>query len=199
LNGGIYGDKGTIFKVTTNGVLTTLVSFNSNTGSAPQAGVTLGPDGNLYGTTTAGGLNSFGNVFRVSTNGILTMLANFSKTTGFESDAAVTFGPDSNLYGTAWGGGSADPNAAGAIYRLDVGLAVTNQSPGISWSAGGAVTLHLASIPGSTNRLWTTTNLSLPMGQWQVLATNLASNGFFEFTDTNTSGVKMKFYRLSSP
>ena len=135
----------------------------------------------------------------MTTNGILTTLGDFNKTNGFEVKTGVTFGPDGNLYGTAWAGGSTDTNAAGAIYRLDVDLAVTNQPPRISWSVGGAVTLHLASIPGSTNQLWATTNLSLPLGQWQVLATNVASNGFFDFTDTNTSGVKMKFYRLSTP
>ena len=53
LNGGIHGDLGTVFKVTTNGVLTTLLSFNYDTGAAPDAGVIFGPDGNLYGTTTA--------------------------------------------------------------------------------------------------------------------------------------------------
>ena len=71
-------------------------------------------------------------------------------------------------------------------------------SPPISWSAG-AVILNLASVSGSTNRLWATTNISLPMTQWQVLATNVATNGFFQFMDTNTSGYPVKFYRLSTP
>jgi hypothetical protein len=70
--------------------------------------------------------------------------------------------------------------------------------PTISWSAS-AVLLNLASVPGSTNRLWATTNLSPPMTQWQVLATNVATNGFFQFMDTNTSGYPAKFYRLSTP
>jgi hypothetical protein len=66
----------------------------------------------------------------------------------------------------------------------------------ISCCAGGAATLYLTGIPGSTNRLWASTNLV----QWQVVATNTAgSNGFFQITDTNAIGHGMMFYRLSWP
>ena len=47
-NGQWYG---TVFKVTTNGTLTTLVSFNGTNGANPNAALTLGNDGNFYGTT----------------------------------------------------------------------------------------------------------------------------------------------------
>jgi Immunoglobulin I-set domain len=63
--------------------------------------------------------------------------------------------------------------------------------------AGGSTTVYLASFPGSTNRLWATTNLSLP---FSVIATNVAdSNGLFQFLDPTTAGIKAKFYRLSVP
>src|SRR5204863_4632847 len=46
---------GTIFKVTSAGVLTTLVEFTgngiSNRGGLPEAGLVEGSDGNFYGTT----------------------------------------------------------------------------------------------------------------------------------------------------
>lgn len=199
VNGGTNGG-GTVFRVTTNGVLTTLVNFGYLTGESPEADVTFGPDGNLYGTTTGGGTNaadSWGTVFRVTTNGDLTTLADFTNTNGNDPEGGLTLGSDGNLYGTTYLGGSTDPNAAGEIYRLNVGLTVVTK-PIISWSAG-AVLLNLASIAGSTNRLWATTNLSLPMAQWQVLTTNVATNGIFHFMDTNTSGYPMKFYRLSTP
>ena len=51
---------GTVFKVTTNGTLTTLVSFNGTNGAYPHAGLTLGNDGNFYGTTSQGGSNPVG-------------------------------------------------------------------------------------------------------------------------------------------
>ena len=50
---------GTLFKITTGGMLTTLHSFCSVTncadGAAPSSGVTLGSDGAFYGFATAGG------------------------------------------------------------------------------------------------------------------------------------------------
>ena len=52
-SGGSSG-YGTVFKVTTNGTLTTLVAFNGSNGAYPYAALTLGKDGNFYGTTSAG-------------------------------------------------------------------------------------------------------------------------------------------------
>jgi uncharacterized repeat protein (TIGR03803 family) len=57
---------GTVFKLTTNGVLTTLFSFNGTNGLFPQAGLVQGSDGNLYGTTSSGGPGGNGTVFRLS-------------------------------------------------------------------------------------------------------------------------------------
>src|ERR1039458_5112779 len=74
------GGYGTVFQVTTNGTWTTLVSFNgSGNGANPYAGLTLGSDGNFYGTTF--GLvardGPFGTVFKVTSNGTLTTLYSF--------------------------------------------------------------------------------------------------------------------------
>ena len=57
---------GTVFKLGTNGTLTTLVSFNGTNGAAPEAGLIQGADGNFYGTTTHGGTNGYGTVFRLA-------------------------------------------------------------------------------------------------------------------------------------
>jgi uncharacterized repeat protein (TIGR03803 family) len=70
-SGGAYTNQsgagcGTVFKLTTNGVLTTLFSFNGTNGLFPQAGLVQGSDGNLYGTTSSGGASGNGTVFRLS-------------------------------------------------------------------------------------------------------------------------------------
>jgi uncharacterized repeat protein (TIGR03803 family) len=57
---------GTVFKLGTNGALTTLVSFDGTNGASPEAGLIQGADGNFYGTTTQGGTNGYGTVFRLS-------------------------------------------------------------------------------------------------------------------------------------
>ena len=56
---------GTIFKMTTNGTLTTLVSFDGTNGASPEAGLVQGTDGDFYGTTTNGGTNGYGTIFRL--------------------------------------------------------------------------------------------------------------------------------------
>src|SRR5436190_6392968 len=63
---------GSVFRVTTNGVLTPLASFADTNGDTPQADLVLGNDGAFYGTTSFGGSDSVGSVFRVTTNGVLT-------------------------------------------------------------------------------------------------------------------------------
>ncbi len=67
--GGNGGSYGTIFKVTSAGVLTTLVSFNYWDGSDPVAGLVEGSDGNFYGTTQEGGANGNGTIFEVTPTG----------------------------------------------------------------------------------------------------------------------------------
>ena len=196
----VNGGDGTVFKLTTNGTLTTIVSFNFETGASPMAGLTLGPDGNLYGTLSGGSYstNSGGAVFRVTTNGALTILADFASTNGYEPQAPLTLGPDGSFYGTTPNGGPAG-TGAGVVYRFSLPLLPTNRFVGITIDADGIATLNVASTPGSTNRLWVTTNSSLLMAQWQVIATNIATNGVFQFLDSDTGGKPIKFYRVSTP
>jgi uncharacterized repeat protein (TIGR03803 family) len=51
--------------MTTKGALTTLVSFNSDSGANPRAGLVLGRDGIFYGTTSSGGPAGGGTLFRL--------------------------------------------------------------------------------------------------------------------------------------
>ena len=97
---------GTVFKMTTNGTVTILVSFNGVNGGIPLAGLTLAPDGNFYGTTEFGGTNGDGTVFKLTTNGTLTTLVNFNGTNGANPLAGLAAGPGGNLYGTTRYGGT---------------------------------------------------------------------------------------------
>jgi uncharacterized repeat protein (TIGR03803 family) len=70
VSGGNSVGYGTIFKITPQGVLTTLYDFcslpNCADGFSPQAALIQGTDGNFYGTTTTGGSGGAGTVFRFS-------------------------------------------------------------------------------------------------------------------------------------
>ena len=79
---GTFKGYGTVFKVMTNGSLTTMVSFNYANGAYPNAALTLGSDGNFYGTTGEGGSGDYGTIFQVTTNGTMTTLVSFNSTNG---------------------------------------------------------------------------------------------------------------------
>jgi uncharacterized repeat protein (TIGR03803 family) len=119
-----FDGMGTVFQVTTNGTLTTLASFNFTNGAYPQNGLTLGNDGNFYGTTEQGGITNsaypYGRetVFQVTTNGTLTTLADF---TNEAYPNQLTLGNDGNFYGTTSEGGitnSAHPSGMGTVFQV---------------------------------------------------------------------------------
>jgi uncharacterized repeat protein (TIGR03803 family) len=120
--GGAYG-AGTIYKLTRDGKGTwkesILHSFGShvNDGAYPHAGVTLGANGRLYGTTGLGGVHSEGMVFQLtkSANGHWTeqILNPFTGRHGGGPKDALVFDSQGNLYGTAGPGG-----VYGAVFRI---------------------------------------------------------------------------------
>lgn len=61
LNGHSY--HGTVFRLTPKGKLKTLHHFERKKGTHPNQGVTIGPQGTLYGTNSTGGLYGSGTVF----------------------------------------------------------------------------------------------------------------------------------------
>jgi uncharacterized repeat protein (TIGR03803 family) len=105
-SGGSNYSSGTVFKLATNGTLITLATFKDGGRSInPHAGVVLGKDGNLYGTTYQGGAYYKGSIFRCGTNGGLTTLFSFAGTNGWYCTSPLIQDTDGTFYGTAVGGG----------------------------------------------------------------------------------------------
>jgi uncharacterized repeat protein (TIGR03803 family) len=137
--GNLYGttyyggahDVGFIYRVAhknSGWVLTPLYSFQGgNDGSAPVAGLTIGPDGNLYGATSRGGQHGAGTVYKLTAPAAFTCRTLFCPWTetplyqftggadGGTPDAAPIFDSAGNLYGTAAGGGTGNN---GIVYKL---------------------------------------------------------------------------------
>jgi uncharacterized repeat protein (TIGR03803 family) len=106
--GGTHGD-GTVFEITAGGAESVLYNFGdaTNDGINPLAGLAIDSEGDLYGTTTAGGTYSEGTVFRVTHNGTETVIHNFQNngTDGYNPSAPVVLDASGNLYGVTNSGG----------------------------------------------------------------------------------------------
>ena len=128
-----FDGAGTVFRITAAGNLTTLYNFCSQTvcadGYEPLAGLALGADGNFYGTTYSGGVNSSGTVFKITPDGTLTTLRSFCSTIE-KGDCLDGGGPNGGLlqtsnltfYATAQYGGV---HGEGAIYSVTLSGALT--------------------------------------------------------------------------
>ena len=115
---------GTVFRISTNGALTSLYSFiGTNDGAIPTAGLVQGNDGCFYGTTRGSFYpfpfsDGYGSVFKISTNGALTSLHLFTGgSDGANPETGVVQGSDGNFYGTTFGGGT--------VFRISTNGALT--------------------------------------------------------------------------
>jgi uncharacterized repeat protein (TIGR03803 family) len=113
------GACGTVFKITPEGTLTTLYSFCAQSGCTdglyPRGGVVQATNGDLYGTTFAGGAyaaegNGGGTIFKITPSGTFTTLYSFCAQSEC-ADGDTPFGglaqaANGDLYGTTANGGA---------------------------------------------------------------------------------------------
>ena len=87
----------------------TLYAFSGGTdGRYPDSGLTAGPDGNFYGTTTYGGANNLGTVYKITPAGVKTVLYSFKGGSGDGQYPAsgLELGNDGVFYVTTTAGGA---------------------------------------------------------------------------------------------
>jgi uncharacterized repeat protein (TIGR03803 family) len=121
---GTNGGHGTVFQVSTNGMLTTLYSFTGgNDGSFPSA-IVQGGDGNFYGTTYYGGTSNLGTIFKINSSGVYASLFSF---TGGDDGASPWAGlvqaSDGDFYGVTQNGGT---NGGGTVFTISTNGALTS-------------------------------------------------------------------------
>ena len=135
-NGYFYGTtsqgganaRGTVFKTTPSGTLTSLYSFCSQSGcpdgETPDAGLVQATDGNFYGTTSVGGTSGGGTVFRITPGGMLTTLYTFCTQSGCPDGFIPSLqvqATDGDFYGITLYGGANDPSGGingGTVFRI---------------------------------------------------------------------------------
>ena len=127
-NGTLYGttsagglaNSGTVFRLNEDGSgYQVLHHFGggTNDGAAPQAGLVIGNDGALYGTTENGGTNSLGTIFKLKPDGSgYTNLHAFTSGDGSNPRAGLLQGSDGALYGAAYSGGG---QGFGTVFKLN--------------------------------------------------------------------------------
>jgi uncharacterized repeat protein (TIGR03803 family) len=114
---------GTVFQMTTNGVITNQVSFNNTNGAEPFAALVQSSDGNFYGTTQVGGMAGYGTVFKITSNGLLTNLFSFNSTNGAFPLGRLVEGADGKFYGTTFSGGASN---LGTVFQITTNGVFTN-------------------------------------------------------------------------
>lgn len=112
-------DGGTLFKLNLDGSdFLVLKNFDwFETGAHPDAGLTQGTDGALYGTTTYGGTYGFGTAFKVKTDGNdFNVLSHATNWQGGSYSGGSIQGSDGAIYGTVLYGGE---DGFGTVYRAN--------------------------------------------------------------------------------
>ncbi|HEY4114690.1 MAG TPA: choice-of-anchor tandem repeat GloVer-containing protein [Rhizomicrobium sp.] len=129
LNGGGDCSCGSVFKVTPRGKETLLHIFaGGSDGAFPVSALLLDGAGNLYGTTSGGGLDCMGTgvycgtVFKIAANGKFGTIYSFTGgSDGMDSTTALFLAQDGNFYGTTDDGGvdcDGTGQGCGTIFKL---------------------------------------------------------------------------------
>jgi uncharacterized repeat protein (TIGR03803 family) len=115
IGGGQY-DSGTVFRMSANGDVTVLHSFDATVpadGAQPFYGLIQGSDNLFYGTTSTGGAYGYGIAFRADRTGAITVLHSFGADA---SDGQTPSSPliqaadgSATFYGTTLAGGNPNP------------------------------------------------------------------------------------------
>lgn len=153
--GGGRGSYGTVFKITSQGS-ERYEYFRGSNGARPEAGLVQGTDGNLYGTTDAGGSGNHinggrGTVFKLTSAGTPLTLYSFCLQTGcLDGDGpggGLVQGTDGNFYGTTTAGGA---HKNGTVFSLSLGLGPFVKMLPTSGKVGTTVFILGTNLTGST-------------------------------------------------
>jgi uncharacterized repeat protein (TIGR03803 family) len=141
--------QGTVYKLSPQGVLTSLYTFLGPEGGLPIGGLIQGADGDFYGTTDSdGGAGYQGTFFKISSAGALTTLYRFP--VGFAPASTLVLGSDGNFYGDTEDGsgtGCYEGEGCGTAFKItpsgEFTTLTTLQEPdgnpqsGLTWGADG--------------------------------------------------------------
>ncbi len=183
------GGCGTIFKITPQGSLTSLHSFNATDGDIPES-LILGSDGNFYGTTEAGGPVGYcpstggcGIVFKITPAGTFSTVYEFEGMSDGTAPNDLIQAPNGNFYGFT---GSGNNTIDGSIFQLTPAGALTTVV--VFNGANGAFPNSL--IQGSDGNLYGTSE-----GEDGIVGRQLSVGGTL-FQLSPTTGALLTLYNF---
>jgi len=149
----------------------TLTTLKRSLGAPGNDALTLGPDGQLYGTAS-GGAKGDGIVFKISTTGVFTTLASLDRAiSGRGSPGGVVFDSAGNLFGV--GDDASGVSAKGTVFKLTPGGTLSR------FATLGPITVPAAGLTidasGTLYGVTSTANLTVGGTVFKVTAAGVAS------------------------
>jgi len=197
--GNIYGvttyggssNMGSVYEVLKgSGVVTSIASFNGANGSTPELGLATDAQGNLYGTTNAGGPKNRGTIFEiVKGSNVINTLASFDGSNGaVPRISSLPFDRSGNLYGTTLQGG---PNDHGTVFELVKGSKTVTSIYSFGKNSNGGAGDAYGVVVDSAGDIYGTTAGFGTSNQGMVFKIGGANHRFTQiasFNGTNGSG-----------
>jgi len=197
-------NKGVIFKLTPSGQFNVLHNFcsviNCVDGASSHAPLVEGTDGNLYGTTTFGGVDKvngqifggYGTIFRITSAGQFTTLYTFCSLGGDCADGAypldgLTQGTDGNFYATTYGLPQC-PGNCGTIFKLSMGLAPFVAASPTFGRVGHPVHILGNNLTGATSVTFNGIPASFKVGANSVITATVPSGATSGTIEVTTPG-----------
>ena len=140
----VFGTCGTVFKLTREGILTSLHSFSGLDGAIPLAPLVEALDGTLYGVTDAGGTGTScpggcGTAFEISSSGVLTSLHSFDfHVDGQAPNGPLLQAPNGSFYGTTLDC-DCQQGTQGTLFNMTASGGVTTLYAGILDTRSGLI------------------------------------------------------------
>jgi len=215
-NGDFYGITefggangwGTIFKITPSGTLTTIYNFCSQANCADggtPVGLVLASDGNFYGATYNGALNTCGvfggcgTLFRITPAGTLTSLHQFKGTDGETPDAALVQATNGTFYGTTSQGGINSPTCAGfgfascgTVFSLSVGLGPFVKTVPTSGKIGATIQILGTNLASATSVSFNGVAAAFTMHSKTFITATVPAGATTGFVTVSTPGGAVK-------
>jgi uncharacterized repeat protein (TIGR03803 family) len=169
--GGISSQLGTVYKVSLDGSVYSMIHALQNStseGRGPNAGVYQSANGLLYGTAYYGGSANAGAIFKVDTDGNYNLVRSFQSTggDGQNPDTELMETSDGFLYGGTYAGGSGGGGSLFKIMNDGTGYTVLQNFS----SAGSALNTPNSLIIGANGALYGTTRYGGGLGAGCVFA-----------------------------